>query len=89
VTDGGAWDRVTEAASTGEIFEGRIVKVVFGGLVLDLDGVRAFLPAHLIEERAQDIRPAEYADATMRVVVIELNRSRNNCVVSRRAAETG
>jgi small subunit ribosomal protein S1 len=77
-----AWDRVSEAASKGDQIEGRVAKVVRGGLILDLAGVRAFLPAHLLEERTQDISPLdEYADATMRVVVIELNRARNNCVV--------
>jgi small subunit ribosomal protein S1 len=82
-----AWDRVAEAASTGQHVTGRVGQVVPGGLVMDLDGVRAFLPTHLVERETADIRPlAEYTGTTMEVVVIELNRSRNNCVVSRAAA---
>jgi small subunit ribosomal protein S1 len=82
-----AWDRVCRAASDNEPLSGQVVSVVAGGLILDLGGVRGFLPAHLVEERVEGIRPLdEYAGATMRVLVIELNRGRNNCVVSRRAA---
>jgi small subunit ribosomal protein S1 len=82
-----AWDRVVEAAANGDRVSGQVAQVVPGGLVLDVNGVRAFLPAHLLERDTADIRPLmEYADETMEVAVIELNRSRNNCVVSRAAA---
>ena len=82
-----SWDRVVNAAATGDRVTGRVAQVVPGGLVLDVEGVQAFLPAHLVEQETADIRPlAEYAGATMEVVVIELNRSRNNCVVSCAAA---
>ena len=77
-----------EAAASGDPVTGRGAEVVPGGLVLDVYGVRSFLPAHLVERETADIRPrAEYAGSTMEVVVIELNRSRANCVVSRDAAK--
>ena len=87
MSDDAAWSRVADAASKGERIKGRVAAVVRGGLILDLNGIRAFLPAHLVEREAADIRPpAEYEGATLEVAVIELNRARNNCVVSRAAA---
>jgi small subunit ribosomal protein S1 len=56
---------------------------VKGGLILDL-GVRGFLPASLVDiRRVQDLD--EFMGQTLRCKVIELNRSRNNVVLSRRA----
>src|SRR5437879_3616655 len=60
--------------------EGEVVK---GGLILDL-GVRGFLPASLVDiRRVQDLD--EFMGQELRCKVIELNRSRNNVVLSRRA----
>jgi small subunit ribosomal protein S1 len=78
-----AWRRIEEAAESGEPVEGLVIEVVKGGLILDL-GVRGFLPASLVDiRRVQDLE--EYRDQTLRARVIELNRSRNNVVLSRRA----
>ena len=63
--------------------EGTVIEVVKGGLILDL-GVRGFLPASLVDiRRVQDLD--EFMGQTLRCKVIELNRSRNNVVLSRRA----
>jgi small subunit ribosomal protein S1 len=60
-----------------------VIEVVKGGLILDL-GVRGFLPASLVDiRRVQDLD--EYMGQELRCKVIELNRSRNNVVLSRRA----
>ena len=78
-----AWRRIEAAAESGEPVEGRVIEVVKGGLIIDL-GVRGFLPASLVDiRRVQDLE--EYRDQTLRCKVIELNRSRNNVVLSRRA----
>ena len=62
---------------------GRVIEVVKGGLILDL-GVRGFLPASLVDiRRVQDLD--EFMGKELRCKVIELNRSRNNVVLSRRA----
>jgi len=62
---------------------GRVIEVVKGGLILDL-GVRGFLPASLVDiRRVQDLD--EFLGKELRCKVIELNRSRNNVVLSRRA----
>ena len=78
-----AWRRIEAAAESGEPVEGNVIEVVKGGLIVDL-GVRGFLPASLV-----DIRRVADLDAflhtTIECKVIELNRQRNNVVLSRRA----
>ena len=78
-----AWRRIEAAAESGEPVEGNVIEVVKGGLILDL-GVRGFLPASLVDiRRVQDLD--EFMGQELRCKVIELNRSRNNVVLSRRA----
>jgi small subunit ribosomal protein S1 len=78
-----AWRRIEAAAESGEPVDGSVIEVVKGGLILDL-GVRGFLPASLVDiRRVQDLD--EFMGQELRCKVIELNRSRNNVVLSRRA----
>jgi len=78
-----AWKAIEAAAESGEAVTGRVIEVVKGGLILDL-GVRGFLPASLVDiRRVQDLD--EFLGQELRCKVIELNRSRNNVVLSRRA----
>jgi small subunit ribosomal protein S1 len=78
-----AWKRIEGAAESGEPVDGTVIEVVKGGLILDL-GVRGFLPASLVDiRRVQDLD--EFLGKQLRCKVIELNRSRNNVVLSRRA----
>jgi small subunit ribosomal protein S1 len=78
-----AWKKIERAAESGEPVEGTVIEVVKGGLILDL-GVRGFLPASLVDiRRVQDLD--DFLGKTLRSKVIELNRSRNNVVLSRRA----
>ena len=78
-----AWKSIESAAESGEPVDGKVIEVVKGGLILDL-GVRGFLPASLVDiRRVQDLD--EFLGQELRCKVIELNRSRNNVVLSRRA----
>jgi len=78
-----AWKKIEGAAESGEPVTGKVIEVVKGGLILDL-GVRGFLPASLVDiRRVQDLD--EFMGRELRCKVIELNRSRNNVVLSRRA----
>jgi small subunit ribosomal protein S1 len=78
-----AWRRIEVAADSGEPVEGSVIEVVKGGLILDL-GVRGFLPASLVDiRRVHNLD--EFMGQTLECRVIELNRSRNNVVLSRRA----
>src|SRR6202043_682799 len=78
-----AWRRIETAAESGEPVEGTVIEVVKGGLIIDL-GVRGFLPASLVDIRRVP-NLDEYMGQTIECKVIELNRSRNNVVLSRRA----
>jgi small subunit ribosomal protein S1 len=78
-----AWRRIETAAESGEPVEGAVIEVVKGGLIIDL-GVRGFLPASLVDIRRVP-NLDEYMGTKIETKVIELNRSRNNVVLSRRA----
>jgi small subunit ribosomal protein S1 len=78
-----AWRRIETAAESGEPVEGSVIEVVKGGLIIDL-GVRGFLPASLVDIRRVP-NLDEYMGTKIETKVIELNRSRNNVVLSRRA----
>ena len=78
-----AWKRIEAAFESGEPVTGTVIEVVKGGLILDL-GVRGFLPASLVDiRRVQDLQ--EYVGQELNCRVIEMNRNRNNVVLSRRA----
>ena len=78
-----AWKRIEAAFESGEPVTGNVIEVVKGGLILDL-GVRGFLPASLVDiRRVQDLQ--EYVSQEINCRVIEMNRNRNNVVLSRRA----
>jgi small subunit ribosomal protein S1 len=78
-----AWKKIEGANESGDPVIGKVIEVVKGGLILDL-GVRGFLPASLVDiRRVQDLD--EFLGQELRAKVIELNRSRNNVVLSRRA----
>lgn len=78
-----AWRRIEAAAESGEAVEGNVIEVVKGGLILDL-GIRGFLPASLVDIR-RVANLDEFMGTTIECRVIELNRQRNNVVLSRRA----
>ncbi len=78
-----AWRKIEEASENGEPVEGTVIEVVKGGLIVDL-GIRGFLPASLVDIRRVQVLE-EFKSQTVRCKVIELNRSRNNVVLSRRA----
>jgi small subunit ribosomal protein S1 len=78
-----AWRTIERAAESGEAVIGTVIEVVKGGLIVDL-GVRGFLPASLVDiRRVQNLD--EFMGEKIECRVIELNRSRNNVVLSRRA----
>ncbi len=75
------WDRVVKAHETGEIIQGKILKRIKGGMVVDLIGMEAFLPGSQI-----DIRPIRDFDAfvgqMMDFKVVKVNIPTENVVVS-------
>jgi small subunit ribosomal protein S1 len=78
-----AWGRIEESMAAGETITGPVIEVVKGGLILDI-GLRGFLPASLVElRRVRDLHP--YVGQELECKIIELDRNRNNVVLSRRA----
>jgi small subunit ribosomal protein S1 len=78
-----AWSRIEETMRRGETIKGPVIEVVKGGLILDI-GLRGFLPASLVElRRVRDLHP--YVGQELECKIIELDRNRNNVVLSRRA----
>ncbi|MCX5799894.1 MAG: 30S ribosomal protein S1 [Candidatus Eisenbacteria bacterium] len=77
------WDRVKDASDSGAIVEGRLLRKIKGGLVVDLFGVEAFLPGSQVALRqVQNID--QLLSQTLRFKIIKLNKRRRNIVVSRR-----
>lgn len=78
-----AWGRIQSITDAGGTVSGPVIEVVKGGLIVDI-GLRGFLPASLVElRRVRDLEP--YIGTTIEAKVIELDRNRNNVVLSRRA----
>jgi small subunit ribosomal protein S1 len=78
-----AWGRIEAITNEGGTVSGPVIEVVKGGLIVDI-GLRGFLPASLVElRRVRDLDP--YIGQEIEAKVIELDRNRNNVVLSRRA----
>jgi small subunit ribosomal protein S1 len=78
-----AWGRIEEIMRSGQTITGPVIEVVKGGLILDI-GLRGFLPASLVDlRRVRDLQP--YVGQELEAKIIELDRNRNNVVLSRRA----
>lgn len=77
-----SWNRIEEKFNAGENVEGEVIEVVKGGLILDI-GLRGFLPASLVDlRRVKDLNA--YMGTRIEARVIEMDRNRNNVVLSRR-----
>ena len=77
-----AWIQVEEKFKAGEVVTGEVIEVVKGGLILDI-GLRGFLPASLVDlRRVKDLDM--YLGTEIEARVIEMDRNRNNVVLSRR-----
>ncbi len=78
-----AWATIEKKKNDGEMVSGPVIEVVKGGLIVDI-GLRGFLPASLVElRRVRELQP--YVGRVIEAKIIELDRNRNNVVLSRRA----
>jgi small subunit ribosomal protein S1 len=78
-----AWSKLEKIGKEGGIVEGKAVEVVKGGLIVNI-GLRGFLPASLVDiRRVKDLR--QYLNKKLKCKIIEMDRNRNNVVLSRRA----
>ncbi|MBA8794285.1 small subunit ribosomal protein S1 [Friedmanniella endophytica] len=78
-----AWGTIEKIKDEDGVVTGQVIEVVKGGLILDI-GLRGFLPASLVEmRRVRDLQP--YVGQELEAKIIELDKNRNNVVLSRRA----
>ncbi len=78
-----AWGTIEKIKEEDGVVTGHVIEVVKGGLILDI-GLRGFLPASLVEmRRVRDLQP--YVGKEIEAKIIELDKNRNNVVLSRRA----
>jgi small subunit ribosomal protein S1 len=77
-----AWGEIERIKNSDGYVKGPVIEVVKGGLILDI-GLRGFLPASLVElRRVRDLQP--YVGKVLEAKIIELDKNRNNVVLSRR-----
>ena len=78
-----AWGKIEEIKGRDGVVSGPVIEVVKGGLIVDI-GLRGFLPASLVElRRVRDLQP--FVGRVLEAKIIELDKNRNNVVLSRRA----
>jgi small subunit ribosomal protein S1 len=78
-----AWGTIEAIKEAEGVVSGPVIEVVKGGLILDI-GLRGFLPASLVDlRRVRDLHP--FVGKTLDAKIIELDKNRNNVVLSRRA----
>jgi small subunit ribosomal protein S1 len=77
-----AWGQIEKVMKEDGVVTGTVIEVVKGGLILDI-GLRGFLPASLVDlRRVRDLHP--FVGKQLECKIIELDRNRNNVVLSRR-----
>lgn len=77
-----AWGDVEKIKESDGVVEGTVIEAVKGGLIVDI-GLRGFLPASLVEmRRVRDLAP--YIGQKIKAKILELDKNRNNVVLSRR-----
>lgn len=79
----GRWNELKDAHEKDEIIKGTVIKRIKGGMVVDLNGVFAFLPGSQI-----DVRPItnfdDYISKEIEFKIVKVNETRKNIVVSRK-----
>jgi 4-hydroxy-3-methylbut-2-enyl diphosphate reductase len=77
------WKKVVEAYNEGAILEGKYLDVVKGGIIMQVDANRVFVPAsHTGLPKDADL--ATLSGTTARVKIIEINEQRRRAVASAR-----
>jgi small subunit ribosomal protein S1 len=77
-----AWGQIEKVMHEDGVVKGTVIEVVKGGLIVDI-GLRGFLPASLVDvRRVRDLHP--YVGKEIEAKIIELDKNRNNVVLSRR-----
>ncbi|MEQ8844553.1 MAG: 30S ribosomal protein S1 [Phycisphaerales bacterium] len=77
-----AWNRIVDSTKEDDIVEGKVIKQIKGGLLVDI-GVPVFLPASQVDvRRPHDVR--DFVGRSVRAMVLKIDTERRNIVISRR-----
>ncbi|MBI3318772.1 MAG: 30S ribosomal protein S1 [Candidatus Omnitrophica bacterium] len=79
------WEKLLSISSEGDLLQGKVTRKVKGGLMVDVGGVEAFLPASQVFLRGFGNLDS-LVGQTMNVIIIKVHKARKNLVVSRREA---
>src|SRR5215468_42142 len=78
------WNKVMDSVKEGDVVTGAVTRKIKGGLLVDVSGVNVFLPASQVDiRRPSDI--GDYVGRTIQCLVLKIDETRRNIVVSRRA----
>jgi len=79
------WKTAYDAFKRKKLLVGKVIQVLRGGLAVDCDGIRGFIPASQVQRKAQE--PLEsFKDKTLPVKIIEINRRQGKIVLSHKLA---
>ncbi len=87
-----SWRRLQQCYDTGEVIEAKVINYNKGGLLVNLDGVRGFVPSSQVSgisrgsETQKQSEMARMVGQTLALKVIEINRNRNRLILSERQA---
>lgn len=87
-----SWRRLQQSFESGEVIEAKVVNYNKGGLLVNLDGVRGFVPSSQVSgisrgpETQKQSDMAKMVNQTLTLKVIEINRNRNRLILSERQA---
>jgi small subunit ribosomal protein S1 len=87
-----SWRRLQELYEANEVIEAEVTNYNKGGLLVNLDGVRGFVPASQVTEIRGGDEASKQADmarligSSLPLKVIEINRHRNRLILSERQA---
>lgn len=87
-----SWRELQTKYDANELIEAEVVNYNKGGLLVNLDGVRGFVPASQVieittgDEAQKQAEMARLVGRTLQLKIIEINRNRNRLILSERQA---
>lgn len=78
------WDKIVKFSQTGELVEGRPVKKVKGGFLVDVMGIEGFLPSSL--SAFKGVAEKEIMYKPLKFKIVKINNLRRSIILSRREA---
>jgi small subunit ribosomal protein S1 len=87
-----SWRRLQQQFETGDVLQAKVINYNKGGVLVNLDGVRGFVPASQVTgiSRGPDAQKqsdmARMVGGSLTLKIIEINRARNRLILSERQA---